>query len=134
MCWTMRSMATRFSAPRGTITSAYFFVGMQNSSNAGFTEGGKNANFKMSSLQKSSLLFFRQFWQWRWYRFQRGKLKPYRLVFLFFKNPGHSHFSIFIETSPEKPVYVFHFSLGIRSRVFRKLVFFVFTYLRLCTG
>merc|ERR1719454_2105906 len=37
ICWDMRSMATVFSAPRGTITSAYFFVGRQNSSNAGFT-------------------------------------------------------------------------------------------------
>ena len=33
----MRSMATVFSAPLGTITSAYFFVGRQNSSKAGFT-------------------------------------------------------------------------------------------------
>ena len=37
MCCDMRSMATVFSAPRGTITSAYFFVGRQNSSKAGFT-------------------------------------------------------------------------------------------------
>ena len=45
MCCEIRSMATVFSAPRGTITSAYFFVGKQNSSKAGFTrvvywEGG----------------------------------------------------------------------------------------------
>ena len=37
MCCEIRSMATVFSAPRGTITSAYFFVGKQNSSKAGFT-------------------------------------------------------------------------------------------------
>ena len=37
MCWDIKSMATVFSAPRGTITSAYFFVGRQNSSKAGFT-------------------------------------------------------------------------------------------------
>ena len=37
MCWEIRSMATVFSAPRGTITSAYFLVGRQNSSKAGFT-------------------------------------------------------------------------------------------------
>ena len=37
MCWEMRSMATVFSAPLGTITSAYFLVGRQNSSKAGFT-------------------------------------------------------------------------------------------------
>ena len=37
MCCDMRSMATVFSAPRGTITSAYFFVGRQNSSKAGLT-------------------------------------------------------------------------------------------------
>ena len=37
MCCLIRSMATVFSAPRGTITSAYFLVGRQNSSKAGFT-------------------------------------------------------------------------------------------------
>lgn len=36
-CCTIRSIATVFSAPRGTITSANFFVGIQNSSNAGLT-------------------------------------------------------------------------------------------------
>ena len=37
ICCLMRSMATVFSAPLGTITSAYFLVGRQNSSKAGFT-------------------------------------------------------------------------------------------------
>ena len=37
MCCLMRSMATVFSAPLGMITSAYFLVGIQNSSNAGLT-------------------------------------------------------------------------------------------------
>ena len=36
-CCTIRSIATVFSAPRGTITSANFFVGIQNSSKAGLT-------------------------------------------------------------------------------------------------
>ena len=37
ICCLMRSIATTFSAPLGTITSAYFLVGMTNSSNAGLT-------------------------------------------------------------------------------------------------
>ncbi len=37
MCCTIRLIATVFSAPRGIMTSAYFFVGKQNSSKAGLT-------------------------------------------------------------------------------------------------
>lgn len=37
MCWTIRSIATWLSPPRGKMTSAYFFVGNTKSSNAGFT-------------------------------------------------------------------------------------------------
>ena len=37
ICCLIRSRATTFSAPLGIITSAYFFVGIQNSSKAGLT-------------------------------------------------------------------------------------------------
>merc|ERR1712173_506972 len=37
ICCFIRSRATTFSAPLGIITSAYFLVGMQNSSKAGLT-------------------------------------------------------------------------------------------------
>jgi hypothetical protein len=56
MCWTMRSIATMLSAPRGTITSAYFFVGMQNSSNAGFTGNNNNVDFKCRLCSPSILI------------------------------------------------------------------------------
>lgn len=37
ICWTIKSIATSLSAPRGIITSAYFFVGWMKSSKPGLT-------------------------------------------------------------------------------------------------
>ena len=52
-CW-IRLRATVFSAPLGTMTSAHFLVGKQNSSNAGLTRSVYWANTCWRSLPLSA--------------------------------------------------------------------------------
>ena len=46
----IKLIATSFSTPRGTMTSAYFFVGAQNSSYDGFTK--LNDSYEEGTKQK----------------------------------------------------------------------------------
>ena len=55
MCCLIRSKATTFSAPLGIMTSAYFFVGRQNSSKAGLTSVVYWCSTWARSLPRSSI-------------------------------------------------------------------------------
>merc|ERR1719507_255845 len=55
MCWATNDIATVLSAPLGMITSACFFVGRQNSSNAGFTRVVYWCNTCSKSRPRSSI-------------------------------------------------------------------------------